>query len=447
MDGKNSTNLTEPDSAVDQLHLKYIPISSDLFWEENPNAHDLGMLADSLEKHGFRNPPIWDNNLNGGRGGVAGGNGRIKTLLWMQAQRRQPPRAIVAEGDEWLVPVIFGCDADSEAQAMAYAIDDNNLTMAGGNFTAVDIANNWDKEAYLKVLQRLAEADVMPVSVDHEDLDLLLSLATPKAKVSPEEEQEQTDEDLEKAEKEEFVSRVQDGDIWQLGAHFLACGDSTYRSNLKALLGDQEPKLVWADPPYGMNAVRGDRTGYGKKGQYGKAAANGEYEPIEGDDTPDTAIDGFKACEEFLCTQIWWGANYFPHIFPISKSWIVWDKENDFAYKFADAEIAYCSECNLPIRIIRHQWSGMIKASERGEKRVHPTQKPIELFKLCAEQYGNPGDVILDPFAGSGISIMGAEMMADRTVFAMEKSAVYCEIILKRYERLFGGVVQKVGEI
>jgi hypothetical protein len=167
----------------DQLQLKYIPISSELFWDDNPNSHDMGQLAESMETYGFRNPPIWDSNLNGGKGGLVGGNGRNKVLLHMKTQCRKPPRGILEKDSDWLMPVVFGCDAESEAQAVAYAIDDNNTVLGGGNFTALDMANNWDKEKYLQVLQGLAEQDRMPVTVDRDDLALMLSLANdPKEK-------------------------------------------------------------------------------------------------------------------------------------------------------------------------------------------------------------------------------------------------------------------------
>jgi DNA modification methylase len=434
----------------EQLQLKYIPIASELFWDDNPNTHDLGQLAESIETYGFRNPPIWDNTLNDGKGGIVGGNGRNQVLLYMKSQGRKPPRCIVEKDGEWLMPVIFGCDAESEAQAIAFAIDDNNTVLGGGTFTAVDMANNWDKEKYLQVLQGLAERDRMPVTVDRDDLALMLSLATPKEVLAPEEEQEQTDEDIEKAEKGEFESRVQLGDIWQLGRHFLCCGDSTDPSNIHLFLGDRHSKVsfVWSDPPYGIKASHEGRTGYGgKKGKWGQKADPGEYEPIINDESEDTALNAFSACQSFTkAIQVWWGANFFPSVLPIAKSWIVWDKET-YAPKFAEAELAWCN-CNHPIRIVRHQWAGMIRASEHGEKRVHPTQKPVALAQRIFESHGKPNDFIFDPFLGSGMSIMAAEQMeGDRTVFGFELSPIYCTIILDRFLRLTGIEAIKTGTL
>jgi len=81
----------------------------------------------------------------------------------------------------------------------------------------------------------------------------------------------------------------------------------------------------------------------------------------------------------------------------------------------------------------------MLKDSEHGEKRVHPTQKPQALFSWIAEKYGSVDDLIFDPFLGSGISIIAAEKMeGNRTVFGCELSPHYCEIIMQRWEKISG---------
>jgi DNA modification methylase len=90
----------------------------------------------------------------------------------------------------------------------------------------------------------------------------------------------------------------------------------------------------------------------------------------------------------------------------------------------------------------------MIKASEHGQKRVHPTQKPVALFTWCAEKYGQPGDIVFDPFLGSGISVIGCEQLNDdRTVFGFELSPEYMEITCRRYELLTGDTAKLVGHL
>lgn len=103
---------------------------------------------------------------------------------------------------------------------------------------------------------------------------------------------------------------------------------------------------------------------------------------------------------------------------------------------FADAEIAWTNQSS-PIRVFAHLWNGMIKASEQGERRVHPTQKPVKLAEFCFEQYGKSNDLILDLFLGSGMSLIAAEQMeGDRVCVGFEMSSEYCEIICQRFEKI-----------
>lgn len=162
---------------ADLLELRYVPLSTVRRWDRNAKKHDLGALAESIERYGFKDPPAFDPALNTGTGGIVEGNGRAECLAWMQQQKRPLPRGIgYSEAtDEWLMPVLFGVDAPSQAAAEAYAIDHNNLTMAGGDYTALDMSRMWG-EGYTDVLVSLAQFDELPVTLDTESLDLLVFL-------------------------------------------------------------------------------------------------------------------------------------------------------------------------------------------------------------------------------------------------------------------------------
>ena len=159
----------------DRLEIRYIPLAQCVLWARNPKKHDTGMIAASIETHGFKSAPRYEPALNDGQGGIGAGNGRIQVLEAMQAQGRESPRGIVVEDGVWLVPVQFGVDAASQAAAEAYAIDDNNVTLAGGEFTAVDMSRLWADD-YTDLLAELANLDMLPVSVDGDDLDVLLRI-------------------------------------------------------------------------------------------------------------------------------------------------------------------------------------------------------------------------------------------------------------------------------
>lgn len=156
---------------IEQLTLKYIPLAQAQRWDRNPKRHDIGAICRSIELHGFRDPPAYDAALDA----FVEGNGRTDALEALWQQKHAPPRGIaILDDGSWALPVLFGVDARSRLAAEAYGIDHNNLTLSGGSFTAFDMQKLWDEEVYVKLLADLAEADMMPVSVDGDDLDALL---------------------------------------------------------------------------------------------------------------------------------------------------------------------------------------------------------------------------------------------------------------------------------
>jgi len=223
----------------------------------------------------------------------------------------------------------------------------------------------------------------------------------------------------------DIEARCKPGDLWQLGRHRILCGDSTNLHNLHRLLSDTQIHMVFADPPYGINLVP-------NKGTVGKGST--KYKKIIGDTDTATAIAGYRLCAGLFsqATHIWWGANYYADILPLSRCWIVWDKEIS-AKSFADAELAW-SNHKSSVRIFKHQWNGACKASERGQPRYHPTQKPVALAVYCYERYSDLNDNIFDPFLGSGITILAAEKTG-RRCFGVEIDPAYCDVTIARYEQ------------
>ena len=162
----------------DRLEIRYIPLDQAALWARNPKRHDIGDLDASFERHGFKTAPRFEPHINGpNQGGINDGNGRIKTLKMRRDQNRPPPRGIVVQDGEWLVPVIFGVDAESQEAAEAYGIDANNLTLSGGDFTAYDMARLWG-DGYTDILAGLATTDALPITVDGDALDGLLRAAS-----------------------------------------------------------------------------------------------------------------------------------------------------------------------------------------------------------------------------------------------------------------------------
>lgn len=157
----------------DMLRVEYVPLDLAMLWEANLKKHGLDQIIESIERYGFKDPPKFEPVLNNGRGGIVEGNGRMEALAHMRREGFPAPRGIVVVDGQWLVPILFGVDAASEAAAEAYGIDHNNITLAGGDGDVFDMIKMWD-DGILEQLRRLQEADnILPVSMDNQALDLL----------------------------------------------------------------------------------------------------------------------------------------------------------------------------------------------------------------------------------------------------------------------------------
>src|SRR3990167_4069643 len=116
------------ESAKEQARLEYIPLSTLRAWPRNPKLHDQQAIHDSYQRFGFVSPILIDEST----GRVVAGHGRLEALLTMKSRGEQPPARIVVKDQDWLVPVIRGLTFESEKEAEAYLLADNQLTIALG---------------------------------------------------------------------------------------------------------------------------------------------------------------------------------------------------------------------------------------------------------------------------------------------------------------------------
>jgi len=151
------------------IRLEYIPLSQAVEWDwlENPKAHDIGGIVDSIQRYGFRDPPEFDATL----GSFVQGNGRVKALVAMHDGGQERPLYIGATDDgQWAVPVIFGADAASESAARAFAIDANNLVVTGGDASFFDLMALYDRDQMAAIAALATEP---MVTLDAEALGIL----------------------------------------------------------------------------------------------------------------------------------------------------------------------------------------------------------------------------------------------------------------------------------
>lgn len=187
---------------------------------------------------------------------------------------------------------------------------------------------------------------------------------------------------------------------------------------------------VVSDPPYGIAFSHGgnDKSGIGG-GRYSTKFAKVK---IMNDDQAFDPAHLISAAP----ISILWGGNHFADKLPSSACWFVWDKRaaSRHTNDFADCEMAWTNKRGVA-RVFRHQWDGMMKASERGEPRVHPTQKPVQLMRWCLEQVPD-ATIVLDPYMGSGTTGVAAASIR-RAFIGIEMVKEYFDIACARIRKAY----------
>ena len=184
---------------------------------------------------------------------------------------------------------------------------------------------------------------------------------------------------------------------------------------LMALYPDKHFDLAIVDPPYGI----------GNDGTFGEKGKNNGRWPLRGKAFDDKApgTEYFEKLFRVSKNQIIWGANNFISKMPFdSPAWIVWDKLKPETVSFAKCELAW-SSFNTGASVFKFLWNGFCRGDDNSiyrEHRIHPTQKPVALYKWLLAKYAKPGDKILDTHFGSGsIAVacneLGFELTASET--------------------------------
>lgn len=419
------------------------PIESVTPYHRNPrnNAPAVAAVAASIREFGWQQPIVVD-----AHGVIIIGHTRL--LAAQALGQSEVPVRVAAE----LTP----------AQVKALRLADNRV---GENAQWLE-----DLLALELADLQLADYDLTLTGFTLDDLDRVLAPPAPEGEDTA---------DL----TPPAVPVTRRGDIYTLGRHRLMCGNALELSDVEQLTEHTVPEMCYTDPPYGIAIVNtvgvvspmrapgpafgggvspskpfgteaNSSAASGASGTVGGGKPFGKvgtihrgmkakpfieantYAEIIGDDSTDTAIAAYRLVAAMkVPVQIFWGGNYYADALPPSSCWIVWDKDNGESF-FADAELAW-TNLTTAVRIFKHQWNGLLKASERGEKRVHPTQKPVALAAWCLERYGEKGDRVLDLFGGSGSTLIACENTA-RAALVMELSEAYCDVIIHRWETVTG---------
>lgn len=202
-------------------------------------------------------------------------------------------------------------------------------------------------------------------------------------------------------------------------------GITIYHARCEDVLPSIEPAgvdVVLTDPPYGINLSTTYRSN-GRGGSSGRWAWTSRDHPaIQGDEEPFDPTYWLSFPKVVL-----FGANHFADKLPASSSWIVWNRRSHS--DTADAELAW-TNLGGTVRMFTHMWDGYTRDSEIGY-HVHPTQKPVALMSWIIDRWTDPGDLILDPYMGSG-PVAKACYLNGRRYIGIEIVEDYCEIAVQR---------------
>ncbi len=259
-----------------------------------------------------------------------------------------------------------------------------------------------------------------------------------------------TDDDAVPEVPETPISRT--GDLWLLGEHKLLCGDATQADDYMALLGDELPDMAFTDPPYNVNYAN-----------TAKDKLRGKHRPILNDNL-GADFDTFltDACRNILAVTK--GAVYiamssseldtlqsaFRSAGGKWSTFIIWAK-NTFTLGRADYQRQY-----EPILYgwrdgADHYWCGdrdqgdVWQVKKPAKNDLHPTMKPVELVERAVRNSSKTRDIVLDPFGGSGSTVIACEK-SGRRARLIELDPKYVDVIVRRWQDFSGGEATRLGD-
>lgn len=380
------------------------------------NPRNLGMVVDALNHVGAaRSIVIDEDNI------ILAGNGVTEAAAEAGITKL---RVIEAAGDELIAVRRSGL---TEEQKRALAIYDNRTAeLAAWDYNQLKA----DKDAGLSL---------QPFWTPDEEA-ALLSRIEPMAGLT----------DADDA-PEIRATGIVAGDLFELGAHRLLCGDSTAQADVARLLGNDKPFLMVTDPPYGVEYSP----------EWRNAALADGANRRTGEVANDARADWSQAWALFPgdVAYVWHASLFAPEVVASvqlahfkPRAQLIWRKPR-FAisrghYHWQHESCVYAVRDGKTSKWVgdRSQstvWDIAIK-DDTGETN-HGTQKPVECMRRPIQNHGGPEDHVYEPFSGSGSTIIAAEQLG-RRCFANELEPQYVQMAIDRWEKFTGKKAVKVGE-
>ena len=381
------------------------PTAKLLPYARNARTHSddqVAQIAASIAEFGFTNPI-----LAGSDGVIVAGHGRLAAAQKLGLD---------------VVPVVV-LDHLTPTQRRALVIADNRIAENAG----------WD-DAMLRIEIAALQDDEFDVSLTGFDADALAELM---AGDEPDGEGE-TDDDAVPEMSETPVSRP--GDVWLLGGHRLLCGDSTVAESYDRVLDGEPVDMVFTDPPYNVNYANSakDKIRGKDRAILNDNLGDGFYDFLLAALTPTIAHCRGGIYVAMSSSELDVLQAAFRAAGGKWSTFIIWAK-NTFTLGRADYQRQYEPILyGWPEGAQRH-WCGdrdqgdvwNIKKPQKND--LHPTMKPVELVERAIRNSSRPGNVVLDPFGGSGTTLIAAEK-SGRMARLIELDPKYVDVIVRRWQ-------------
>jgi DNA modification methylase len=394
-------------------------------WAKNARAHSkkqIRQIAESIRTFGFTNPVLIDD-----RNRILAGHGRVEAARLRGMDR---------------VPCVR-LETMTVEQKRAYVLADNKLALNAG----------WDEEVLAEELKTLLEIDldfsVEVTGFSISEIDSLVDNLIPEEPGNP-------DDDV-VPDIDTGSSRCRSGDIWQLGAHRLICGDALDPDAVRLLMAGEKARMVFTDPPYNV-PIDGHVGGSGAIKHREFAMASGEMSSPEFttflarafrnlvDYSTDGSIHFICMDWRHMAEMLTAGNDAYSQL----KNLITWVKDNGgmgtfyrsrheliFAFKNGTAPHINTFELGQHGRYRTNVWQykgvNTLKAGRMDELALHPTVKPVQMIADAIKDVSGRGEIVLDLFGGSGSTLIAAHKVG-RKAYLCELDPLYCNRIIRRWE-------------
>src|SRR3954447_15198064 len=405
------------------------PIDKLILYARNPRKNDAAVdrMCGSIREFGFKIPVLARSD-----GEVVDGHLRLKAARKLSITE---------------VPVIL-CDEWSPAQVKAFRL------MVNRSVAWAD----WDEELLALELQELnaADFDLDLTGFNPKEIDDLLAL--------PDEEKANETPPV----PDNPVSRA--GDLWLCGKHRVLCGNSTSAGDVARLLAERKPALMVTDPPYGieLDTEWRDRAGLNGCGaaepSYMKKRTAGHNETKISGDTRADWSESFELVPSLQIAYVWHASVFTREVLDglirigfVYPQQIIWDKGRTVLTR---THYWYQHEPCWYVRKPKAAWFGkagenstiwaspspkFIMGGSEEDKYDHPTQKPVDLMRRPILNHIKRGELVYEPFLGSGTTLAAAEL-TERACCGMELDPKYVDVIVQRWQTLSGNTATLDGD-